>query len=148
MLVGIDVQSKWVSNDGKTQSVTTPTGDKYFNFDSKNAKFLEVGTRFFAITETRKKKSDGSEYEAIVKVAKTEEELLQEGKSQSKEPAPSSSEISPQERGMWWKEIGALICNNKLEEVFGVNDAPIVKRAYKLQAILSLEITTKKTEQP
>lgn len=67
------------------------------------------------------------------------------------EPKKEQSEgaktgISGEERGMWWKEIGELIRSEKLEEVFGEKDAPIIKRAYKLQAIASLGITAKKEE--
>jgi len=56
------------------------------------------------------------------------------------------AEIAPQERGMWWKEIGELIRTDKLRAVFGEKDSLIITRAYKLQAIASLGITAKKED--
>jgi len=59
---------------------------------------------------------------------------------------PIPTGISGEERGMWWKQVGGLIVAGKLEEVFGEKDAPIIRRAYKLQAIISLGITAKKED--
>lgn len=61
-------------------------------------------------------------------------------------PLPTTPAVAPQEKGMFWKEIGRLICAGKLEEVFGEKDAPFIRRAYKLQAIASLEIKAKKED--
>lgn len=68
---------------------------------------------------------------------------VKEGVEKIKETA---IEVAPQEKGMWWKEIGGLIRDGKLEEVFGEKDAPFIRRAYKLQAIASLEIRAKKED--
>lgn len=75
------------------------------------------------------------------------ESLIEEGAPEATPPSVKpTQEVAPQERGMWWKEIGELIRADKLVEVFGEKDAPFIRKAYKLQAIASLGITAKKED--
>jgi len=86
-------------------------------------------------------KYEGNDFVADFELVK--DELKQKAAEDVAEKSPG---VSGQERGMWWGQIGRLIVAGKLEEVFGEKDAPIIRRAYKLQAIVSLGITAKKEE--
>jgi len=141
-------QGVWVSPDGKVKVITTPEEIKYHNYNLALHQYLVVGANVKVAYIPRVRERDKKTINDIKNVEVNGAWVIKEGEV----PQPTAStpqpaqEIAPQEKGMWWKEVGRLIVAGKLEEVFGEKDAPIIRRAYKLQAIVSLGITAKKEE--
>ena len=141
----ITIQQVWASPDGKVRVITTPEQRKLNCYNLALFQYLGMGGQI-EVDTTPGTKKDGTPITKIVNVWVNGQPILKEEKPLTGTATGSSlPEVSGEEKGMWWKQLGDDLRSGHIDRNSSIGKA--LRLTYFAQMFKVLNIDLKELQE-